>query len=110
MLHQFDLGADGVIMHGADPGELAPVVQAYRRVRPPGRFEDLAANPGAATPDGRRSATAPGPDGQLGRFDGTGAWVVDIDGHRPHPGRTRTRTRGLDPTGPEDPFLLPYPA
>jgi probable F420-dependent oxidoreductase len=27
---QFDLGVDGVIMHGATPSELAPVVQAYR--------------------------------------------------------------------------------
>ena len=49
VLHQFDLGVDGVIMHGADPGELAPVVRAYRRIRPPGRFEHLVANPGAVT-------------------------------------------------------------
>jgi probable F420-dependent oxidoreductase len=27
---QFDLGADGVILHGASPSELAPVVDAYR--------------------------------------------------------------------------------
>lgn len=27
--HQFDLGADGVILHGATPAELAPVVEAY---------------------------------------------------------------------------------
>ena len=27
---QFDLGADGVILHGATPAELAPVVAAYR--------------------------------------------------------------------------------
>lgn len=26
---QFDLGADGVIMHGATPTELEPIVQAY---------------------------------------------------------------------------------
>lgn len=31
---QIDLGADGVIMHGATPTELAPVVQAYRDVAP----------------------------------------------------------------------------
>jgi probable F420-dependent oxidoreductase len=48
---QFDLGVDGVIMHGASPDELAPVVAAYRARRPAGRFDDLAANPG----------TAPGP-------------------------------------------------
>ena len=28
--HQFDLGCDGVIMHGATPAELAPIVSAYR--------------------------------------------------------------------------------
>lgn len=47
VLRQFDLGADGVIMHGASPAELAPVVAAYRELRPPGRFDHLAANPGA---------------------------------------------------------------
>ena len=34
MLRQFDLGVDGVIMHGATPTELAPVVDAYRALRP----------------------------------------------------------------------------
>jgi hypothetical protein len=38
---------DGVIMHGATPAELAPVVEAYRVIRPAGRFDSLAANPGA---------------------------------------------------------------
>lgn len=47
VLDQFDAGADGVILHGATPDELAPVVSAYRAVRPTGRFEKLAANPGA---------------------------------------------------------------
>jgi probable F420-dependent oxidoreductase len=28
--HQLDLGCDGVIMHGASPAELAPIVEAYR--------------------------------------------------------------------------------
>ncbi len=28
--HQFDLGCDGVILHGASPTELAPIVDAYR--------------------------------------------------------------------------------
>ena len=46
VLRQFDLGVDGVIMHGATPTELAPVVDAYRAIRPAGRFDGLAANPG----------------------------------------------------------------
>ncbi len=29
---QFDLGADAVIMHGASPDELAPIVDAYAAV------------------------------------------------------------------------------
>ena len=48
VLRQFDLGVDGVIMHGATPGELAGVVDAYRGVRPAGRFDGLPANPGAS--------------------------------------------------------------
>ncbi len=43
---QFDLGADSVILHGATPEELAPVVAAYRARRPEGRFDGLPANPG----------------------------------------------------------------
>jgi probable F420-dependent oxidoreductase len=31
---EFDYGATGVIMHGATPDELAPVVEAYRKIRP----------------------------------------------------------------------------
>ncbi len=44
---QFDLGVDGVILHGATPAELGPVVTAYRDRRPAGRYEGLAPNPGA---------------------------------------------------------------
>ena len=44
---QFDLGCDGVILHGASPAELEPVVTAYRKSRPAGRFDALAANPAA---------------------------------------------------------------
>ena len=44
---QLDLGADGVILHGASPRDLAPIVEEYRRRRPTGRFEHLAANPAA---------------------------------------------------------------
>ncbi len=44
---QFDLGADGVILHGASPIDLEPIVVEYSTRRPAGRFDDLAANPGA---------------------------------------------------------------
>jgi probable F420-dependent oxidoreductase len=37
--HQFDLGCDGVIMHGATPGELAPIVAEYSALPRP-REED----------------------------------------------------------------------
>jgi hypothetical protein len=47
VLRQFDLGVDGVIMHGATPSELAPVVRAYREIRSRGRFDAWPANPGA---------------------------------------------------------------
>ncbi len=50
VLRQFDLGVDGVIMHGATPAELSPVVEAYRRIRPAGRFDALAPNPGRSEP------------------------------------------------------------
>ncbi len=48
VLRQFDLGVDGVIMHGATPAELEPVVHAYRNLRPAGRFNAWPANPGMA--------------------------------------------------------------
>jgi probable F420-dependent oxidoreductase len=47
VLAQLDLGADAVILHGASPRELAPVLEAYRKIRPAGRFDRLPANPGA---------------------------------------------------------------
>jgi probable F420-dependent oxidoreductase len=50
VLAQFDLGVDGVIMHGATPDQLAPVVEEYRKIRPDGRFDALSPNPGVATP------------------------------------------------------------
>ncbi|MET8795420.1 TIGR03857 family LLM class F420-dependent oxidoreductase [Nocardia sp. NPDC004568] len=43
---QFAAGADGVILHGNTPTELAPVLDAWRRHRDPGRFAHLPANPG----------------------------------------------------------------
>ena len=45
VLSQLDLGADGVILHGATPTELAPTIAAYRAIRPTGRFDHLSANP-----------------------------------------------------------------
>lgn len=42
---QFELGCDGVILHGASPAELAPIVECYRRQRPADRFSHLSANP-----------------------------------------------------------------
>jgi 5,10-methylenetetrahydromethanopterin reductase len=45
VLDQLDAGADGVILHASTPAELEPVVDAYRAVRPPGRFDDREANP-----------------------------------------------------------------
>ena len=46
---QFDLGCDGVILHGASPSELAPIVEHYRATRPAARFDQLAANPAGRT-------------------------------------------------------------
>jgi probable F420-dependent oxidoreductase len=48
VLRQFELGVDGVIMHGASPAELSTVVDAYVPVRPSGRFDSLPRNPGAS--------------------------------------------------------------
>ena len=45
---QFDLGCDGVILHGATPAELEPIVAAYRKARPSERFRGLPANPAGA--------------------------------------------------------------
>jgi probable F420-dependent oxidoreductase len=44
---QFDLGCDGVILHGASPTDLAPIVEAYRAKRDASRFVHLPANPAA---------------------------------------------------------------
>jgi probable F420-dependent oxidoreductase len=49
VLDQFAAGADSVILHGATPAELAPIVEAYRAVRPDG-FDGLPTNPGWMTP------------------------------------------------------------
>ncbi|MEU4824930.1 TIGR03857 family LLM class F420-dependent oxidoreductase [Actinomadura sp. NPDC023710] len=49
VLAQFDAGADSVVLHGATPAELAPILDAYRALRPADRFEGLPRNPGRAT-------------------------------------------------------------
>jgi 5,10-methylenetetrahydromethanopterin reductase len=46
VVDQLTAGADGVILHGSSPIELEPVVEAYRAVRPAGRFDGRSANPG----------------------------------------------------------------
>jgi len=45
VLHQFDLGVDGVILHGATPSELEPILEAYRSIRPDARFAEHDPNP-----------------------------------------------------------------
>ncbi|MEW2352237.1 TIGR03857 family LLM class F420-dependent oxidoreductase [Spirillospora sp. NPDC029432] len=47
VLGQFDGGADGVILHGVTPDEVAPVVAAYREIRPARLAKEPASlNPG----------------------------------------------------------------
>jgi len=46
VLDQLDAGATDVILHGATPSELVPVLDAYRTVRP-ARVAHSTANPGA---------------------------------------------------------------
>lgn len=46
VLDQFAAGADGVILHGASPDQLAPVLDAYRPQRHAGRFAGRSPNPG----------------------------------------------------------------
>lgn len=43
---QLDAGADSVVLHGATPTELAPVVAAWRTVRDAAALADLPTNPG----------------------------------------------------------------
>jgi 5,10-methylenetetrahydromethanopterin reductase len=43
---QLDAGADSVILHGATPTELMPVLEAWRGVRPADTLDDLPVNPG----------------------------------------------------------------
>jgi alkanesulfonate monooxygenase SsuD/methylene tetrahydromethanopterin reductase-like flavin-dependent oxidoreductase (luciferase family) len=42
---QFALGCDGVILHGASPTDLEPIVREYAKTRPAAGFEHLRANP-----------------------------------------------------------------
>ncbi len=43
--HQFDLGCDGIILHGASPKDLAPIVECYAAQRDAERFAHLPNNP-----------------------------------------------------------------
>jgi 5,10-methylenetetrahydromethanopterin reductase len=43
---QLDAGADSVILHGATPSELAPVLDAWRAIRPSEQLAGLPTNPG----------------------------------------------------------------
>ena len=43
---QFGLGVDGIILHGASPGEIAPIAKAYRAQRNPEKFAHMLPNPG----------------------------------------------------------------
>ncbi|MFN3238452.1 MAG: TIGR03857 family LLM class F420-dependent oxidoreductase [Pseudomonadales bacterium] len=44
--HQFDLGCDGVILHGASPEQIAPIVNHYAKSRDAKRHAHMAPNPG----------------------------------------------------------------
>ncbi len=50
---QLDLGADSVILHGASPAELAPIIHEYRLKRPAGTYDHLPANPGKSNKFGK---------------------------------------------------------
>ena len=56
---QFDLGADGVILHGAGPNELAPIVDCYNESRDAARFAHLTPNPGGAVSRSTAQAATP---------------------------------------------------
>ncbi|MDP7576049.1 MAG: TIGR03857 family LLM class F420-dependent oxidoreductase [Pseudomonadales bacterium] len=45
---QLDLGCDGIILHGAAPNELSPIVKEYAATRPASGFEHLLPNPGGS--------------------------------------------------------------
>ncbi|MBM4382499.1 MAG: TIGR03857 family LLM class F420-dependent oxidoreductase [Deltaproteobacteria bacterium] len=44
---QLALGCDGVILHGASPTDLGPIVREYAKTRPVGKYDHLHANPAA---------------------------------------------------------------
>lgn len=53
---QLDLGVDSVVLHGATPDELAPVLAAWRARRDPKRFAHLESNPGRIHPSSAEEA------------------------------------------------------
>ena len=63
---QLALGADSVVLHGATPDELAPVLDTWRTRRDPQRFDHLDPNPGRISPRPeapRHSPPAPSVEG-----------------------------------------------
>jgi probable F420-dependent oxidoreductase len=46
---QFDLGCDGVILHGATPAQLQVIIEAWRNHRDPKEFAHLASNPAGSS-------------------------------------------------------------
>ncbi len=84
---QFDLGADGVILHGASPGDLEPIVEAWAAHR---AADAQASARGEAALLGRAAGGAVGEAGVALRV------AVRI-GHPDHPragGEQRRRRRG----------------
>ena len=59
---QLALGADSVVLHGATPDELAPVLAEWGRRRDPSRFAHLDANPGRIRSHRDASAADTAPD------------------------------------------------
>ncbi len=45
-LDQFDAGVDGIVLHASAPAELAPAIDAYRKVRRAEKFAGRSTNPG----------------------------------------------------------------
>ncbi len=44
-LEEFELGADGIIIHASTPEEFAPVLREYEKIRPASRFEGRSNRP-----------------------------------------------------------------
>ena len=49
---QFDLGVDSIILHGASPTDLKPIVEAYAKTRDSRKFDALPKDPGGIRTNG----------------------------------------------------------